>query len=130
AAPVRVRVPGSRAGRSAAGAAAAALLGGPPPPALPVPRRGRRLPRPIGEKELLAAVTAAPDRVRPWLVLAGWAGLRAVEIARLRRDNVLDTRQPPVLLIAHGATKGHAERLGPLSPFLPAQHSTCPGRAR
>jgi integrase/recombinase XerC len=51
-------------------------------------------------------------------VLAGWAGLRAIEIARLRRENVLDTWAPAVLLIADGATKGHGERLVPLSVFV------------
>src|SRR5215468_8209485 len=72
-------------------AVAQGLLAGSPAAALPAPRRGRYLPRPIAEAELLEAVSAAPPRIRPWLVLAGWAGLRAVEIARLRRENVLDT---------------------------------------
>ena len=36
------------------------LLDGSPAAVLPAPRRGRRLPRPIGEDELLAALAAAP----------------------------------------------------------------------
>src|SRR6266699_3106133 len=48
---------------------------------LPVPRRGRRIPRPVAEDDLMLALASAPPRVRPWLVLAGWAGLRAREIA-------------------------------------------------
>ena len=87
-------------------------------PQLPVPARTRRLPRPIGEQDLLAAVAGAPQRIRPWLVLAGWAGLRAKEIALLRRENVLNTAMPPVLLVAYDATKGHAERVVPLSSFV------------
>ena len=50
-----------------------------------------------------------------WLVLAGWQGLRSVEIARLRRERVLETLRPPALLIARGATKGTRERVLPLS---------------
>ena len=88
---------------------------------LPVPRLGRRLPRPIGESQLLAAVTAAPERIRPWLVLAGWAGLRAKEIAYLRRENVQETRIPALLLIVHDATKGHRERTVPLGSYVLAE---------
>lgn len=99
-------------------AVAQGLLDGSPAASLPAPRRSHPLPRPIGERELLEAVAAAPPRIRPWLVLAGWAGLRAKEIALLRREHVLDQRRPPVLLVDAGATKGHAERLVPLSPFV------------
>lgn len=84
---------------------------------LVVPRRGRSLPRPIGEDELFDALAEAPRRVRPWLVLAAWAGLRAKEIAFLRRDRVLDTATVPSLLIAGDATKGRDERIVPLSEF-------------
>jgi integrase/recombinase XerC len=66
----------------------------------------------------MAAVAGAPLRIRPWLVLAGWCGLRACEIAGLRRENVLDTARPPVLLIAAGATKGNRERIVPVSGFV------------
>ena len=98
-------------------AVACGLLDGSPAASLPAPRRSRPLPRPIGERELLEAVAAAPPRIRAWLVLAGWAGLRAKEIALLRRERVLDQRSPPVLLVGADATKGHAERIVPLSPF-------------
>lgn len=94
------------------------LLDGSPAAALPAPRRGRHLPRPISERDLLEALAAAPPRIRPWLVLAGWAGLRACEIAGLRRENVLDTRSPPVLLIEQRSTKGNRERLVPMSAFV------------
>lgn len=93
------------------------LDGDSPAVGLVAPRRARRLPRPIGEDDLLAAVDDAPPRIRPWLVLAGWAGLRAKEIAFLRRENVLDTARQPGLLIAEDATKGHREHLVPLCPF-------------
>jgi integrase/recombinase XerC len=92
-----------------------------PAAGLPVPRTGRRLPRPAGELDLMRALALASPRVRPWLVLAGWAGLRAKEIAFLRREAVLDTAAPPVLIIAAGATKGRTERTVPMSGFVLAE---------
>lgn len=89
-----------------------------PASGLPVPRVPRRVPRPIAEDDLMHAVATAPPRVRPWLVLAGWAGLRAKEIAYLRRDAILDTAVPPVLIVAADATKGRTERIIPLSRFV------------
>jgi integrase/recombinase XerC len=94
------------------------LLSSNPADGLPVPRLTRGLPRPISEQALTDAVASAPPRIRPWLVLAGWAGLRAKEIALLRRERVLDTATPPVLLIAADATKGHRERIVPMSGFV------------
>jgi integrase/recombinase XerC len=88
-----------------------------PAAGLPVPRPARRVPRPIAEADLFAAIDAAPPRVRPWLVLAAWCGLRAKEIAYLRREHVLDAARPPVLLIARDATKGRSERIVPLCAY-------------
>jgi integrase/recombinase XerC len=88
-----------------------------PASGLVLPRRRRRLPRPIAEDDLFAAVAAAPARIRPWLVLAAWCGLRAKEIAYLRRENILDTVRPAALLIAEDATKGSRERIVPLSAY-------------
>lgn len=84
---------------------------------IPVPPATRRLPRPAPEAAVMTAVRTAPDRIRPWLVLAGWQGLRAKEIALLRRECVLDALDPPLLLVAADATKGRSERLVPLSAF-------------
>lgn len=99
-------------------AVSAGLLQVNPCEKIPVPRQPRRLPRPIGEADLMRAVETAPPRVRPWLVLAGWAGLRAKEIALLRRECVLERADPPVLLVASDATKGRRERVVPLGPFV------------
>lgn len=79
-----------------------------------VPRRRRRLPRPIGEEDLLRALEEAPQRIRPWLALAGWAGLRAKEIALLRREAVLEQAPRPGILVASDATKGADERFVPM----------------
>lgn len=54
---------------------------------LPLPRARRGLPRPIAEDVLARVVTEAPARLLPWLLLAGWSGLRAAEIAHLRCDD-------------------------------------------
>jgi integrase/recombinase XerC len=98
-------------------AAAAGLIEGNPASRLPVPPGSRRLPRPIADSDLFAAIAGARPRLRPMLVLAGWCGLRAKEIALLRRECVLETARPPVLLIAHDATKGRRERVVPLCDF-------------
>ena len=92
---------------------------------LPVPPRRKRLPRPMPEADLMRALESADPQVRIWLVLAGWAGLRACEIAYLRRENILDQVTPPVLLIASDATKGTRERVVPLSSFALAELAAC-----
>jgi integrase/recombinase XerC len=82
------------------------------------PRLARRLPRPIPDDQLIYALAAAPPRIRPWLVLAAWCGLRAKEIALLRRERVIETGRPPGILVAVDATKGRTERYVPMSDFV------------
>lgn len=82
------------------------------------PSLPRRLPRPIAEDTLDMLVLDAPDRLRPWFVLAGWAGLRAGEVARATRVDVQDQAESPVMRV-HG--KGGKERIVPLSPFVLAE---------
>lgn len=102
-------------------AVASGVLPADPSAGLPQPKVPRRLPRPIGEDKLMYAVENAPRRVRPWLVLAAWAGLRAKEIACLRAENIRLHDDPPNLLIAADGTKGKRERVVPLSPFVVAE---------
>jgi site-specific recombinase XerD len=97
------------------------LIAADPAAGLPVPRLSRRLPRPISEQDLLYAVRNAPPRVRPWLVLAAWCGLRAKEIALLRSENIMLRAERPVILVAADATKGVKERTVPLSAFAVAE---------
>lgn len=78
---------------------------------LPRPKLSRLLPRPMGEADVQVAIENADGRVRLWLVLAAYEGLRACEIAALDRSDVLDTITSPVL-IAHG--KGRKDRVVPL----------------
>jgi integrase/recombinase XerC len=78
---------------------------------LPVLRQGK--PRPVGEDDLELALAAANDRVRVWLLLAGLAGLRAIEISQVERSDVLDALPQPLLRVRG---KGDVERWVPLSP--------------
>ena len=119
--PHAVRSYVSHAHQFYAWALAEGLVAANPAAGLPVPRRGRTVPRPVGEPELMLALAAAPPRVRPWLVLAGWAGLRAREIAFLRRENVLEQAPSPVIRVVAGATKGADERVVPMSRFVVAE---------
>ncbi len=123
-APGSVRIYGAHLRDFCHWALAEGLISSDPSARLLLPRLVKGLPRPIGEDVLMDAVTTAPPRVRPWLVLAGWAGLRAVEVAFLRRERVLDTATPPVILVASDATKGHKERAIPASEFLLAELRT------
>ncbi len=74
-------------------------------------KTARLLPRPIGEMSLQTAIDCAPPRIRPMLVLAAYQGLRACEIAALRREDVRDYDTPPTLVVLG---KGRKERVLPL----------------
>lgn len=80
------------------------------------PRLPRRLPRPIPDADLAVALEMAPERVRPWLYLAAYAGLRACEIAQVRGEDVAWDHEPPVLLIPEG--KGGGMSAVPIPPVL------------
>ena len=82
------------------------------------PRRPRYLPRPIANGPLGMAIETADARTRIVLMLAALAGLRAIEIARLRREDILDHVDTPVLLV-HG--KGDKPRTVPMSDLLVAE---------
>jgi len=75
---------------------------------LPMPRIGRRFPRPISEDRLVLVIATAPERIKPMLLLAAYAGLRACEIAGLRRQDILEDVPEPVLIVQHG--KGNTAR--------------------
>lgn len=53
---------------------------------LVTPQAKQGLPRPVGTEDLFRALELAPARIEPWLLLAGWCGLRAKEIAGLTAD--------------------------------------------
>ena len=78
----------------------------------------RSLPHPMAQEDFDMAVNCAPERIRPWLVLAGYAGLRVGEIAGLERHHVHDRADPPVL---HVIGKGGHERVVPMSERVRAE---------
>jgi integrase/recombinase XerC len=88
---------------------------------LPVPALPRRQPHPIAEADLLAALDTASRRIRVWLVLAAWCGLRAKEIALLRADCIRIRDAAPHIRVVHDATKGRTERIIPVPPFAAAE---------
>lgn len=92
-----------------------------PAAGLPVPALRRRLPHPISEEDLILALDSAPERIRLWLVLAAWCGLRAKEIALLRIEDLHLTAGRPHLEVTRRAGKGGRERIVPLSPFVLAE---------
>lgn len=120
-APATVLHMASHAREFYAWAVEAGLIPASPAASLPLPRIPRGIPRPIAEADIMAALAQAGDRIRPWLVLAGWAGLRAQEIARLRREDIYDRATPPVLVVSGYAAKGGKERIVPLSLFVLAE---------
>jgi integrase len=80
------------------------------------PRLPRRLPRPMADADIAKALAVAPYPIRAFLNLAAFAGLRACEIAPLRRSDVLDGASAPVLIVQNG--KGGKQRIIPLAPEL------------
>lgn len=80
------------------------------------PRVPRRLPRPMPTNDLAVALDTAPDRIRPWLVLAAYAGLRACEISGLRACDLMWDNQPPLLIVDQG--KGGHARAVPMGPVV------------
>lgn len=57
---------------------------------LPKTRVPRRRPRPVPDADLRVALTCAGEPIRTWLVLAAFMGLRAMEIAAMRRDDLTE----------------------------------------
>ena len=83
------------------------------------PRVPRRLPRPIPDNDLAVALEMAPDRVRPMLFLAAYAGLRACEIAPLRAEDIMLANDPPLIVIDQG--KGGHMGAVPMCSVLAAE---------
>lgn len=79
---------------------------------VPRPQVPEGVPRPIGTADLEMAIRTAPPRLRAFLTLAAFGGLRCREIAGLRTDDLLADHDPPVLIVS--SPKGHRERVVPL----------------
>jgi len=75
------------------------------------------LPRPIATEDLEHLIAVAPNaEVRAMFFLAGHAGLRCMEIAGIDGPEVMDHRDPPVLIVMHG--KGDKQRVVPMGSEL------------
>lgn len=82
-----------------------------------------RLPRPMATVDLELAIRDAPIRIKPWLLLAAYTGLRCSEIAGLRSGDLWWRHQPPLLLIRQ--SKGGSMTSVPMSAWLAAQLRLC-----
>jgi site-specific recombinase XerD len=70
-------------------------------------------PRPISDADLAFALSQAEPMMRCWLELCAYQGFRCVEVSRLRREDVLESRDPPQIVIARG--KGEKPGVLPLN---------------
>jgi integrase/recombinase XerC len=78
------------------------------------PRLPVGVPRPILTADLARALHRAGPAVRAILCLAAFAGLRAQEIAGVRREDLLEHLDEPMLVVS--APKGGRQRTVPLHP--------------
>lgn len=79
-------------------------------------RKRKYLPRPVSDEELALALSNPPERVRPMLWLAAYAGLRACDIAQLRPEHLMFDREPPIVFVPE--SKGGKPRSVPMAPIL------------
>lgn len=91
------------------------VIAGNPCDKLDPPNRPRMVPRPIATKDLAFALDQADGRTRKMLLLAGYAGLRAAEIAEL---TTADVDFEAMTLRIHG--KGDKYRVVPMHPEIAA----------
>jgi site-specific recombinase XerD len=90
------------------------LVGVDPTERIDRPRLPVGVPRPISDEHLARAIAEAGPVTRAILCVAAFEGLRAKEIAGLRREDILDQLDEPMLIVA--APKGRRERTVPLHP--------------
>lgn len=77
------------------------------------PKLRRSLPRPISTEDLATLINQAPNaEIRAMVTLAGYAGLRCMEIAGLDASDIMEHLKPPVIVVAHG--KGDRPRVMPV----------------
>jgi len=77
---------------------------------LTIPKIPRAVPRPMEEEQLRAALLGARPKMRVWLLLGAFCGLRCVEIAGLQWTDLRMSEQPTL----HVRGKGGEERIVPV----------------
>lgn len=87
------------------------------------PRTPKRLPRPMNQADKELAIELAPPRIKPWLLLAAHAGLRACEVAPLEASDIWWQAPVPLIIVAEGKG-GHAGSIE-MSPYLSEQLQLC-----
>jgi integrase/recombinase XerD len=87
-------------------------------------RKRKYLPRPIDDGLLALALSDPPERVRPMLWLAAYAGLRAHDIAQLRGEHLMWDRVPPMIFVED--SKGGKSRTVPMAPQVMALRTLLP----
>lgn len=83
---------------------------------LPAVRVARGVPRPVSEDHLRKAVLNADPRMRSWLLLMTMAGLRCMEVAALRPEDVSETEHGPLLFLRE--CKGGGTGVVPCHPGI------------
>jgi integrase len=91
------------------------LLDVDPSARVPKIRRHRRVPRPITEADLATALRGADPRMRAWLLLMSYAGLRCLEVSALRPA---DLKVGPPAVLRLRVTKGGHEAIVPAHPLI------------
>lgn len=96
---------------------------------LPRPKLPTRKARPIPERDLQLALQVAKEPVHTWLLLAAFMGLRAFEIAQIRRDDVTETDAGRLLLSGIGKGRRAFDLTVPqeVDPFLRAHLRSAAG---
>jgi integrase/recombinase XerC len=92
------------------------LLAKNPATRIPTPRYGRLVPRPMPDDDFQLAWEQAKPRIKAWLALGAFAGLRCKEMAGLRVEDILDQADPPTLVVS--SPKGGRQRIVPLHPHV------------
>lgn len=83
---------------------------------LPPIRVPRATPRPVAHADLLHAIGQADARMRVWLLLMSLAGLRCIEVAALRPEDLLTSEAGPLLFLRE--CKGGGTATMPCHPLV------------
>ena len=86
-------------------------------PALDLPdvKAGRGVPKPVTKAEYAKLLAEAKQPYKDWFILGGMAGLRAMEAAKIRGVDLVETDEGPMLSVLG---KGNTDLVIPISPVV------------